>query len=68
MSLPYVNWNLRDRCERSFLTPETVLIEIGKLAGDALTEKVVKGWKVSTGGTALSDRARRVLMGGYLGE
>jgi hypothetical protein len=57
-----------EREKTSFLTPEMVVIEIGKLAGDALTEKVVKGWKVSAGGTAVSDRARRVLMGGYLGE
>jgi Type IV secretion-system coupling protein DNA-binding domain len=57
-----------EKTKTSFLTPEMVVIEIGKLAGDALTEKVVKGWKVSAGGTAVSDRARRVLMEGYLGD
>jgi Type IV secretion-system coupling protein DNA-binding domain len=56
-----------EKTKTSFLTPDMVVIEIQKLAGDALTEKVVKGWKVSTNNTEVSDRARRVLMGGYLG-
>jgi hypothetical protein len=57
-----------EKTKTSFLTPETVIVEIGKLAGGVLTERLVKGWKVSAGGTAASDRARRVLMGGYMGE
>jgi hypothetical protein len=54
MSLPYVNWNLRDGCERSFLTPEMVLVEIKILAASSeQVEKVVNGWKVVARDTGL---------------
>jgi hypothetical protein len=52
----------------SFLTLDGVGVELEKVAGGALAERDVKGWKVSTNNTEVSHRARRVLMGGYFGE
>lgn len=57
-----------ERQKTSFLTLDMVVIELEKLSGAAVSERVVKGWKVSATNTEVSDRARRVLMEGYLGE
>jgi hypothetical protein len=54
-----------EREKTSFLTLDMVGMLIEKLCGGA-RERMVKGWKVSGQSTEVSDRARRVLMGGVI--